>query len=69
MTKTELPTKNDFQHAINELKALNNEIFYDDFKTRIKNLESHFEQMHDFVQNLSLSDKSNKEFLEQIEPM
>lgn len=65
MTKTELPTKNDFQHAINELKTLNNEIFYDDFKTKIKNLESHFEQMNDFVQNLSLSDKSNKEFLEQ----
>jgi len=65
MNKTELPTKNDFQHAINELKTLNNEIFYDDFKTRIKNLESHFEQMNEFVQNLSLSDKSNKEFLEQ----
>ena len=45
--------------------TLNNEIFYDDFKTKIKNLESHFEQMNDFVQNLSLSDKSNKEFLEQ----
>src|SRR6476620_5239867 len=64
MTKTELPTKNDYKNAINELKTLNNEIFYDDFKTRIKNLESHFEQMNEFVQNLSLSDKSNKKFLE-----
>ena len=31
MTKTELPTKNDYKNAINELKTLNNEIFYDDF--------------------------------------
>jgi hypothetical protein len=65
MTKTELPTKNDYKNAINELKALNNEIFYDDFKTRIKNLESHFEQVNDFVQKLSLSDQNNREYLEQ----
>ena len=65
MTKTELPTKNDYKNAINELKTLNNEIFYDDFKTRIKNLESHFEQVNDFVQKLSLSDQNNKEYLEQ----
>ena len=65
MTKTELPTKNDYKNAINELKTLNNEIFYDDFKTRIKNLESHFEQVNDFVQKLSLSDQNNREYLEQ----
>ena len=65
MTKTELPTKNDYKNAINELKTLNNEIFYDDFKTRIKNLESHFEQVNDFVQKLSLSNQNNKEYLEQ----
>ena len=65
MTKTELPTKNDYKNAINELKALNNEIFYDDFKTRIRNLESHFEQVNDFVQKLSLSDQNNREYLEQ----
>ena len=53
------------KHAIDELKTLNNEIFYDDFKTRIKNLESHFEHINDFVQKLSLSDKSNREYLEQ----
>ena len=65
MTKTELPTKNDYKNAINELKTLNNEIFYDDFKTRIRNLESHFEQVNDFVQKLSLSDQNNREYLEQ----
>jgi hypothetical protein len=65
MTKTGLPTKNDYKNAINELKTLNNEIFYDDFKTRIKNLESHFEQVNDFVQKLSLSDQNNREYLEQ----
>ena len=65
MIKTELPTKNDYKNAINELKTLNNEIFYDDFKTRIKNLESHFEQVNDFVQKLSLSDQNNREYLEQ----
>ena len=65
MTKTELPTINDYKNAIDELKILNNEIFYDDFKTRIKNLENHFEQINDFVQQLSLSEKNNREYLEQ----
>ena len=65
MTKTELPTINDYKNAIDELKTLNNEIFYDDFKTRIGILENHFEQMNDFVQQLSLSDQNNREYLEQ----
>jgi hypothetical protein len=45
MIKTELPTKNDYENAVNELKRLNEELFYDDFKMKIKNLESHLEQL------------------------
>ncbi|MCQ6274810.1 hypothetical protein JMM81_07480 [Bacillus sp. V3B] len=45
MSKTELPTKNDYENAINELKKLNEELFYDDFKTKMKNLENHLEHL------------------------
>lgn len=45
MIKTELPTKKDYENAVNELKKLNEELFYDDFKTKMKHLESHLEQL------------------------
>jgi hypothetical protein len=53
MTKVKLPTKNDYQSAVNELKKLNEELFYDDFKMKIKELENNLEQLaysnsHDF---------------------
>lgn len=45
MIKTELPTKIDYENAVNELKKLNEELFYDDFKMKVKHLESHLEQL------------------------
>jgi len=45
MTKTELPTKKDYENAVSELKKLNEDLFYDDFKMKINNLEIHLEQL------------------------
>jgi len=45
MVKIELPTKKDYEEAVNELKKLNAELFYDDFKVNIKQLESHIEHL------------------------
>ncbi|KAA9024236.1 coiled-coil domain-containing protein [Niallia endozanthoxylica] len=45
MVKTELPTKKDYEEAVNELKKLNDDLFYDDFKGKIKQLESHIEHL------------------------
>ncbi|WP_338453141.1 hypothetical protein R4Z09_15475 [Niallia oryzisoli] len=45
MVNTELPTKKDYEEAVNELKKLNDELFYDDFKIKINQLETHIEQM------------------------
>lgn len=45
MTKTELPTKKDYENAVNELKQLNEELFYDDFKIKIKDLKRYIEQL------------------------
>lgn len=45
MVKTELPTEKDYEEAVNELKKLNDELFYDDFKMKINQLETHIEQL------------------------
>lgn len=39
-TTSLLPTKSEYENAVEELKALNEDIFYDDFKEKIKALES-----------------------------
>lgn len=43
MVTTQLPTKSEYDHAVNELKKLNEDLFYDDFKGKIKDLESNLE--------------------------
>lgn len=45
MAKTQLPTNSDYQSAVNELKKLNEELFYEDFKTKINNLEINMERL------------------------
>ena len=39
MVKTQLPTKSDYDLAVDELRKLNEDIFYDDFKKKIGELE------------------------------
>ena len=39
MVKTQLPTKTDYDLAVDELRKLNEDIFYDDFKKKIGELE------------------------------
>jgi hypothetical protein len=58
MTKTDLPTKNDYQHAMDELKKLNEDLFYDDFKMKIQRLETRIEQL---VDNSSIDFKNETE--------
>ncbi|WP_071394686.1 hypothetical protein [Bacillus tuaregi] len=45
MVNTDLPTKKEYEEAVNELKKLNDELFYDDFKIKIKQLENHVEHL------------------------
>lgn len=58
MTKTDLPTKRDYQHAMDELKKLNEDLFYDDFKMKIQRLETQIEQL---VDNSSIDFKNETE--------
>lgn len=37
MVKTQLPTKSDYDLAVDELRKLNEDIFYDDLKRRLGN--------------------------------
>jgi hypothetical protein len=45
MATTQLPTKSEYEHAVDELKKLNEDLFYDDFKEKIKLLESNMLQL------------------------
>jgi hypothetical protein len=42
MVKTHLPTKSEYDRAVDELKKLNEDDFYDDFKDKIEKLEKSF---------------------------
>lgn len=42
MVKTHLPTKSEYDRAVDELKKLNEDVFYDDFKDKIEKLEKSF---------------------------
>ncbi|MEH7073899.1 hypothetical protein [Neobacillus drentensis] len=56
MATTQLPTKSEYENAVNELKKLNEDLFYDDFKEKIKLLESNILQLA-----MSNSDNFKKE--------
>jgi len=56
MVNTELPTKKDYEEAINELRKLNDELFYEDFKMKMKQLADHSEHLT----NSSLQDFKNE---------
>ncbi|WP_040205304.1 hypothetical protein [Neobacillus jeddahensis] len=45
MVTTQLPTKTDYEKAMDELKKLNEDLFYDDFKEKIKQLENNLLQL------------------------
>ncbi|WP_042454316.1 hypothetical protein [Neobacillus dielmonensis] len=45
MVATNLPTKSDYENAVDELRKLNDELFYDDFKEKIKHLENNIVQL------------------------
>ncbi|PLS08017.1 hypothetical protein [Neobacillus cucumis] len=82
MATTNLPTKSEYEKAVNELKKLNEDIFYGDFKEKINLLESSHKELLDkavsgidtvsneiasFTHELSLSNESNRKFLKQNE--
>ncbi|WP_251552089.1 hypothetical protein [Neobacillus muris] len=60
MVTTNLPTKSEYENAVAELRKLNNELFYDDFKEKIKQLESHFAQLEDLKQEIQVLLATNK---------
>ncbi|MFK9093081.1 hypothetical protein [Bacillus salipaludis] len=45
MVTTQLPTKTEYDKAMDELRKLNDGLFYDDFKEKIKLLEDHLLQL------------------------
>lgn len=45
MGTTQSPTKTEYDKAMDELKKLNDDLFYDDFKEKIKQLEDHLLQL------------------------
>ena len=45
MATTQLPTKSEYENAVDELKKLNEDLFYDDFKEKIKLLENNMLQL------------------------
>lgn len=45
MVTTKLPTKTEYEKAMDEIKKLNDDLFYDDFKEKIKLLERNLQQL------------------------
>jgi hypothetical protein len=46
MATTKLPTRSDYDRAVEELKQLNDDLFYEDFKEKIKDLENNILQIN-----------------------
>jgi chromosome segregation ATPase len=82
MVQTNLPTKSDYEKAVNELNQLNEDIFYSDFKEKVNSLESRSQELLEqavstvgsvsneiaaFTRDLTVSAESNRKFLEQNE--
>ncbi len=45
MVTTQLPSKSEYESALNELRKLNDDLFYDDFKKTIESLENSIVQL------------------------
>jgi len=82
MPTTQLHEKNEYEKAMDELKKLNEDLFYDDLKEKMKMLESNNKELLEkavtvinsvsnqiatFTQELSVSDERNRNYLEQNE--
>src|SRR4051794_411425 len=82
MVQTNLPTKNEYENAVNELRKLNEDIFYGDFKEKMNSLEGRSQELLEqavstvgavsneiaaFTRDLTVSAESNRKFLEQNE--
>ncbi|MEH7417272.1 hypothetical protein V7266_18475 [Neobacillus drentensis] len=82
MVQTNLPTKNEYEQAVNELKKLNEDIFYGDFKEKMSSLEGRNKvllekavttvdtvsnEIAEFTRELTVSAENNRKFLEQNE--
>ena len=82
MVQTNLPTNSEYEQAVNELKKLNEDIFYGDFKEKISSLESRNQEILEksvstvdtvsneiaaFTRELTVSAENNRKFLEQNE--
>jgi len=84
MVQANLPTKNEYDIAINELKKLNEDIFYGDFKEKMNSLEGRNKELlekavttvdtvsneiAEFTRELTVSAENNRKFLEQNESL
>src|SRR3954471_8863739 len=84
MLQTNLPTKNEYEKAVNELKKLNEDIFYGDFKEKMSSLEGRNKELlekavttvdtvsneiAEFTRELTVSAENNRKFLEQNESL
>jgi uncharacterized protein with von Willebrand factor type A (vWA) domain len=82
MLQTNLPTKNEYEKAVNELKKLNEDIFYGDFKEKMSSLAGRNKELlekavttvdtvsneiAEFTRELTVSAENNRKFLEQNE--
>ncbi|MEH7119902.1 hypothetical protein V7128_21135 [Neobacillus vireti] len=82
MVQTNLPTNSEYEQAVNELKKLNEDIFYSDFKEKISSLEGRNKELLEksvstvdtvsneiaaFTRELTVSAENNRKFLEQNE--
>ncbi|MED4224909.1 hypothetical protein [Neobacillus cucumis] len=82
MVQTNLPTTSDYENAVNELKQLNEDIFYGDFKEKMNSLEGRNKELLEkavttvdtvsneiaaFTRELTVSAENNRKFLEQNE--
>ena len=82
MVQTNLPTKSEYENAVNELKKLNEDIFYGDFKEKMHSLEGRNKELlekavttvdtvsneiAEFTRELTVSAENNRKFLEQNE--
>src|ERR1051325_5535070 len=82
MVQTNLPTTSDYENAVKELKQLNEDIFYGDFKEKMNSLEGRNKELLEkavttvdtvsneiaaFTRELTVSAENNRKFLEQNE--
>ncbi|WP_160724123.1 hypothetical protein [Bacillus sp. USDA818B3_A] len=80
--QTNLPAQSEYENAVNELKKLNEDIFYGDFKEKLNTLENRNKELleksvttidsvsneiAEFTRELMISAENNRKFLEQNE--